>query len=81
MTASAKLGNLLAINFSFESRLWAHGEFVAGGITAMAIRAGQTFLSVNVAGKLFVRHLQRSIEIRVTINADILGLGCGRRHE
>src|SRR5579864_2035454 len=74
VAATAKFRNLLAIDLSFPSGLLAHGDFriVAGRITAMAARARQAFLRVNILTKSVHGHTEGSGQIGMAIEAGVL---------
>ena len=60
MAASAQPWNLAALNLSAESSCFAHGVHVSlRRIAAMAARARQSFLRMNVLSELCLGHLER----------------------
>ena len=70
VAATAKGRNLAASDFAAETGSLAHGIHVClRGIPAMATRAGQSFLSMDVTGELFLRHLKRRVQCRMAIRA------------
>jgi len=75
MTAAAKLGDIFALDPSAESGSLTHGIHVSFcGITAVATRAGQAFLEVDVIGELLFCDLKRRIESSMAIQAGVLRL-------
>jgi len=87
VAASAESWNLTPLDLSSEAGRFAHGIWVGlRGITAMATRAGQPFLRVDVAGELLLGYLKRGIERPVAVEASVLRLrksraAAGRHHK
>jgi len=75
MTAAAKLGDIFALDPSAESGSLVHSIHVCFcGIPAVATRAGQAFLRVDVIGELLFCDLKRRIQSSMAIQAGVLRL-------
>jgi hypothetical protein len=75
VAAAAEFRDLTPHNLAAKSGSLAHGIHIcSGGITAMAARARQPFLRVDVAGELLLGYLKRGIERAVAIEAGVLRL-------
>jgi hypothetical protein len=75
VTTSAQGRNLAPLDLSAEPDLLAHCvEVRLGRIAAMATGAGQSFLRMNVLGKLFFTYAAGRIQRGVAIEAGVRGL-------
>ena len=75
VAAAAELRDLTPQDFPVKAGRLAHGVHVGSrGIPAVAARARQTLLGMNVAGELFFGDLQRGIERTVAVEASVLRL-------
>lgn len=75
VTAPAKLRHVLAPDLPAEFRGLAHGLHVRlGGITAVAARAREALLRVDVPRKLLFADLKGRVEGSMTIKAGVLRL-------
>lgn len=83
----AESWNLTPLDLPSEASRLAHGiEVGFCGITAVATRAGQPFLRVDVTGELLVGHLERGIEHSMAVETSVLRLrksraAASRRHK
>ena len=81
VTAPAELGDVSALDLSAKSGTLTHGIHAClCGISSMATRTSQTFLIVNVAGKLLLGYLERGIESTVAIQTGVRRLRVSHTH-